>query len=58
VREQLTRSIDAIVHLDRGGDGRRRVREVVEVVVSAESPAVRPVVADGEVVGTHTRSRR
>jgi pilus assembly protein CpaF len=58
VREQLTRSIDAIVHLDRGGNGRRRVREVVEVVVSAESPAVRPVVADGEVVGTLTRSRR
>lgn len=41
VREQLGRAIDLIVHLERGGDGRRRVVQVAEVVPALGEHGVR-----------------
>jgi pilus assembly protein CpaF len=44
VREQLRRGIDLVVHLERGPDGSRRVREIAEVVSAAGGVAVRELV--------------
>jgi pilus assembly protein CpaF len=57
VRQQLTRSIDVVVHVARGPDGRRRVVEVGEVVVSGQRLALIPLLDGGSVVGSLTRSR-
>jgi len=37
VRRQLSRSIDIVIHLDRGSDGRRRVDSIAEVMPIAGS---------------------
>ena len=41
IRQQISRSIDVIVHVERVGDGARRVVEVVEPVVTSGDPSVR-----------------
>ena len=45
IRSQVARSLDVIVHLERGGDGTRSIAEIAEVVVAAGGgdapPAVR-----------------
>jgi pilus assembly protein CpaF len=56
VRQQLTRSIDVVVHMARTGAAARRVVEIAEVVPGAEL-AVCSVVAGHEVVGVLTRGR-
>ncbi len=45
VREQVHASLDVVVHVVRGDDGRRRVGEVVEVAAPDElgGPRVRPL---------------
>lgn len=62
VRQQLGRSIDAIVHTARGDGGRRQVVEITEVseppADSDALPTVRHLVADRTVVATRRRSRR
>lgn len=58
IRRQVTRSIDAVVHLRRHPDGTRVVDEVVEVVEGDDEPAARAVVEAGRVVGAFQRGRR
>ena len=43
IRRQVSRSLDAVVHLARNDSGERRVAEVVEVVESDHEPTVRPL---------------
>jgi pilus assembly protein CpaF len=57
VRQQLTRSIDVVVHVARRADGERRVVEVGEVVVSGEHLALTPLLDGESVAGELTRSR-
>ncbi len=58
IRRQVSRSIDAVVHLVRDPSGRRCVREIVEVVESDGEPVGRPLVESGHRVADPTRSRR
>lgn len=58
IRRQVSRSIDAVVHLSRGSDGRRAVDHVVEVVESDGEPDGRTIVANGRRTGEFTRGRR
>jgi pilus assembly protein CpaF len=44
IREQLARGIDLVVHLHRGDDGRRRVREIAEVVREAGGIGTRELI--------------
>ena len=58
IRRQVSRSIDAVVHLRRRPDGGRGVAEVVEVVEGDGEPCGRPL-ADGErILGRLGRGRR
>jgi pilus assembly protein CpaF len=57
IRAQVSRSFDAVVHVERRSDGRRRVSEIVEVVETSGEPSGRPVVTAGQVVGEFTRGR-
>lgn len=41
IRRQVTRSIDAVVHLERADDGRRRVSQVCEVLEGDGEPQLR-----------------
>jgi pilus assembly protein CpaF len=47
IRRQVTRSIDAVVHIARGADGARRVTEVVEVVEGDGEPDGRDLLGAG-----------
>jgi pilus assembly protein CpaF len=58
IRQQVSRSIDAVVHVRRFADGSRRVIDIAEVIESGASPAVRPLVVDGAVQAGITRGRR
>ena len=58
IRRQVSRSIDAVVHLERDHDGRRRVREVIEVVEGDGEPTGRHLVESGRCVAAPVRSRR
>lgn len=58
IRRQVTRSIDAVVHLRRQADGARRVHEVVEVCEGDGEPNARPLVDGAEVVAAFGRGRR
>lgn len=57
VRQHLTRSIDAVVHVARGADGSRRVAEIGEVVVDRDRLGLRPLADRDAVVGQLTRIR-
>jgi pilus assembly protein CpaF len=57
VREQLTRSIDAVVHVARTGRAARRVVEIGEVVEGDDRLQLQPLVGDGRIVGALTRVR-
>jgi pilus assembly protein CpaF len=57
VREQLTRSIDVVVHVARRRDGARRVVEVAEVAADRDELALRTLVRAGEVVAELHRTR-
>jgi pilus assembly protein CpaF len=57
VREHLTRSIDAVVHVARHHDGARRVIEVGEVVVDRDRLGLRPIADASRVLGQVTRLR-
>lgn len=57
IRAQLTRSVDAIVHVARGATSARHVAEVVEVVADDGPPRVRSLTRGTEVIGEPTRSR-
>ena len=58
IRRQISRSVDVVIHLRRGADGRRVVAEVVEVVESDDEPAGRRLVRDGVVIDSFRRGRR
>lgn len=58
IRRQVSRSIDAVVHLHRGTRGRRAIAEVVEVVEGDGEPQVRQLAVDDRVVGAFERGRR
>ncbi|MFW2333526.1 ATPase, T2SS/T4P/T4SS family, partial [Ilumatobacter sp.] len=58
IRRQVSRSIDAVVHLVREADGSRRVAEVTEVVEGDGEPQVRMLADRRRRVGQLTRSRR
>jgi pilus assembly protein CpaF len=57
VRQQLGRSIDAVVQLARTGRAARRVVEIGEVVEMEDRLQLQPVVTEGHVVGTVSRVR-
>ena len=57
VRQQLTRSVDAVVHVARTGSAARRVVEVAEVVADPDRLQLQPLVEATAVVGPITRSR-
>jgi pilus assembly protein CpaF len=58
IRRQVTRSVDAVIHLRRNESGERRIDEIIEVVESGDEPSGRTLVADGVVVGEFRRGRR
>jgi pilus assembly protein CpaF len=58
IRQQVSRSIDAVVHVRRFADGSRRVHDIAEVVESGDSPSVRPLVVAGAVWADLERGRR
>ncbi len=59
IRRQVTRSIDAVVHVARQPQGRRRIVEVAEVVESGDEPEVRPLFGAGaDRTGPLRRRRR
>lgn len=60
VHDHVARAIDVIVHVERGADGRRSIREVVELdrKCRLDGVATRLLVADGVVTGQLTRGRR
>jgi pilus assembly protein CpaF len=58
IRRQVSRSIDAVVHVVRNADGRRLVHEVLEVVETDREPSGRLLVERGRVVARPTRGRR
>lgn len=57
IRRQVTRSLDAVVHVVRRPDGRREVDEVAEVVDSGDEPTVRTLARDGQVIAEFRRGR-
>jgi pilus assembly protein CpaF len=57
VRSHLTRSIDVVVHVERGPGGTRRIGEVVEVVESDGPPRVRSLTTATTVIA-HLGRRR
>lgn len=57
IRRQVTRSVDAVVHVERR-DGRRTIAEIVEPIESDGEPDGRVVVDRSGVVGEFTRGRR
>jgi pilus assembly protein CpaF len=58
IRRQITRSIDAVVHLERVADGRRRVSEVCEVIEGDGEPQLRSLADDAAQLGRISRRRR
>jgi pilus assembly protein CpaF len=58
VREQIRGSIDVVVHLERGVDGRRLVRDVIELAQPGRTTGHRDLVADGVVLADLHRHRR
>lgn len=58
IRRQVSRSIDAVVHLRRLPDGRRRVAEIIEVREGDGEPSGRSLVDGDRVVGSFGRGRR
>ena len=40
IRRQMSRSIDIVLHLDRGSDGRRRIDSIAEVQPITEGSAL------------------
>ncbi len=57
IRRTVTRSLDAVIHLERCADGTRRIIHACEVVESDAEPAGRDLVRDGRIVGTFGRGR-
>jgi len=57
IRRDVSRSIDAVVHLARRGDGARRVVEVIEVVESGDEPSGRTIATGDDVTGEFGRGR-
>lgn len=57
VRAEITRSIDAVVFVQRTANAARRIQAVAEVVTGSGQPVVRPIVDDGVVVGHLVRRR-
>jgi pilus assembly protein CpaF len=57
IRRQVSRSIDVVVHLERTGDGRRRVAEIVEVVESGAEPSGLRLATDRAVCAPLRRRR-
>lgn len=58
IRRQVSRSIDAVIHLGRTDDRQRCIAEVIEVVEHDGEPTGRPLVVDGRVVQAFSRGRR
>lgn len=58
IRRQVTRSIDAVVHLRRQPDGRRSIAEIVEVIEGDGEPTGRTLADGSQVVGCFERGRR
>lgn len=57
IRRTITRSLDAVIHVERCGDGTRRIARICEVVESGDEPAGRDLVRHGQVVGEFGRGR-
>jgi pilus assembly protein CpaF len=57
VRDQVHASIDVVVHVVRGVDGRRLVAEIAEVSVEPGAERVRILARGGDVVAPPTRRR-
>ena len=58
VREQIHRSIDAVIHLDRDCNGRRRIVSVIELMPPEHEQRMRTLVSGDTVVARPTRRRR
>jgi pilus assembly protein CpaF len=58
VREHVCSSIDVFVHVERGTDGRRQVRDIIELAPPQSAQAHGVLVAEGVVVSDLTRRRR
>jgi pilus assembly protein CpaF len=57
VRQQLTRSLDTVVHVARTGRAARRVIEIGEVVESGDRLQLQPLVMGDAITGDPTRAR-
>jgi pilus assembly protein CpaF len=58
IRRQVSRSIDAVVHLERDPTGRRSIRDILEVTEGEADPSGRLLVERGRRCADPTRSRR
>jgi len=58
IRRQVSRSIDCVIQLERHPDGRRLVRDVLEVVEHGGEPGGRVLVDGGRRLGDPERCRR
>ena len=58
VREHVCSSIDVVVHVERGTDGRRHVCDIIELASPQSAQPHRVLVAEGVVVSDLTRRRR
>lgn len=57
IRRQVSRSIDAVIHVGRSSDGTRSVTEVVEVLESGDEPTGHPLADRTSQLAAPTRSR-
>lgn len=58
IRRQISRSIDAVIHVARRNDGRRAVVTVAEVIESDGEPTVRVLTHHDQVLGRFERPRQ
>lgn len=57
IRRQVSRSLDAVVHVSRSADGTRSIAEVIEVVESDGEPTGRPLADRSSRLASPTRTR-
>ena len=58
VRDQVQRSIDVVVHVDRSTTGQRSIVHIAEVAAAGQTPRVTSLVVGDMIVGTLSRGRR
>jgi pilus assembly protein CpaF len=58
VREQVQRSVDIVVHVDRSATGRRSIAHIAEVAQGNPAQRTIPLVVGDTILGSLSRGRR